>query len=197
MALKGYLADVKMQSSSIVFTDEATTTGDDKSYTITDNVKDIWALDSTIVVKDNAIVTIEKFTISRLTGTITFGTVDAGRIITVSGDYVLLTSVAQSKNFTFAGVTDALDNTAFNVTGFRSFQSGLKSGTAELGRWVIVDNLFVDLLLSPSIKVIEYFPDVNEDPIRFFGLLTEESINANVEGLAEEALTFQITTEIV
>lgn len=196
MALNGYMAAVKAQSSAIAFTDEATTTADDTVYTITDSAKSIWDLDTPIVVKDGGVATAESYKVDRLKGQITFTTANPARVITVSGSYVVLTTISQAKNFTFSGSADTLDTTTFASTGFRDFVAGLVSGTAALSKFYEVANFFINLLLSGERVVIEYYPDESGQPIRFFAVLADDSIDSPVEGLVDESISFQITTEI-
>jgi len=59
--------------------------------------KNIWSYDSTIVVYDDGVETTEEYRVSRLTGSVTFDSVDAGRVITVSGEYTVPTTVATAK----------------------------------------------------------------------------------------------------
>lgn len=195
MAIKGYLAVIKEQSSAISFSNEVTTTTDDKTYIITNASKRIWNYNSVIVVKDSGVVTTEKYTISRLTGSVVFETA-VSRVITITGDYVLLTDVVQGKSFSLKASSDALDSTVFNSIGFKTFEAGNITGTVDIGKWLVVDSIFIDMILNGEIKVIEYYPNAGLDPIRMFGLMTTESANANVDGLIEESLSFQITREI-
>jgi len=195
MALRGYLALVKVASTPIAFTDEATTTSDDTIYTITNASKVLWDLDTAVVVEDGGVPTTETYTLSRLTGTVTFGSVDAGRVITVTGAYVATTTVATAKSFSFNATSDALDATKFQDI-FREFQIGNVTATAELGRFLETDDLFVDMLLNGERKIIEYYPDSTGDPIRFFGLANTVSVEAPQAGLLEETISFSVTTEI-
>lgn len=194
MALKGCLALVKQQSSAVAFTDEATTATGNISYQITDEAKRIWSYDGLIIVKDGGVATTESYTINRLTGTITFNTATS-RTITVTGEYVLLSTVAKAKSFALNGTRDVSDVTVFN-TEFKSFEATLLSGSAELGLIYDVTSTFFTMLTDGTIKVIEYYPNSSGTPIRFYGLCTNNSINSPVEGIIEESVSFQITKQI-
>lgn len=193
MALKGHLASVKVQSSAVAMTAEATSTSDSISYQITDSAKRILDLNTSITVYDSAVETTENYSIDYLNGTITFDS-SASRTITIDAAYVTLATVATATAFNFSGTADALDNTAFLDT-IRSFQSGLRSGTATLTRFFVVDDIFIDTILDGSIKVIEYYVD-DTQKISFYGLLTSDSIDSPVEGLITESLSYQITNQI-
>jgi len=195
MALRGYLALVKASSTPIAFTDEATSTSDNKTYIIANLAKILWDLDTLVVVEDAATPTIEEYTVSRLTGSIAFDTVDAGRVITVTGAYVATTTVAEAKNFSFNGSADALDATPFQNT-FRDFKAGNVTATAELGRFLELDDLFVDMLLDGERKIIEYYPSSAGDPIRFFAVANSRNVESPQAGLIDETISFNVTTGI-
>jgi len=195
MALRGYLALVKAASTPIAFTDEATTTADDTIYVIANATKLLWDLDTAIVVEDAATPTTEAYTLSRLTGKITFGSIDAGRVITVTGAYVATTTVAEAKSFSFNGSVDALDSTKFQDS-FREFKAGNVTATAELGRFLELDDLFVDMLLDGERKIIEYYPSSTGDPIMFFAVANSRNVESPQAGLIDETVSFNITTEI-
>jgi len=195
MALKGYLTDIKTQSSAIAFTTEATTTTDDTNYTITDTNKNIFDFDTTVIVLDSGVATTEANTVSKLTGVVAFESVDAGRVITLSGSYVALTSLAQAKSISFALSTDILDATPFQ-NAFRTFEAGNLTGTAEIGKFLETTTTFLDMLNDGSIKVIEYYPNSGLDPIRFYALVNNRNVEAPQAGLLEETVSFNITNEI-
>lgn len=195
MALKGYLALVKVASTPIAFTDEATSTSDNQTYTITNATKVLWDLDTAVVVEDATVPTTEAYTLSRLTGTITFDSVDAGRVITVTGAYVATTTIAEAKSFSFSGASDALDTTKFQDT-FKEFKVGNVTATAEIGRFLELDDLFVDMLLDGERKIIEYYPNSGLDPIMFYGVANSRSVDAPQAGLIDETISFNVTTEI-
>jgi len=195
MALQGFNALIKLQSSAVAFTDEEVTTSDNQTYQITTTSKRIWDLNTAVVVKDDTTVTTEDYAVTYLTGTIEFDSVDAERVITVSGGYVTPATVATGKSFSFSGTSDALENTPFG-SEYREYQAGLVTGTGEISRFFVADDLFIDMLLDGTYKIIEFYPDSSGDPIQFYGIITSESIEAPVDGLIEESISFQITKEM-
>lgn len=196
MALQGYKALVKAESSQIAFTDEATTTSDNITYQITDTAKRIWGFDSTIIVEDAAVPTTEDYTINRFNGTITFDSEDGGRVITVTGDYVLLTTVAEAKEWSFDGVMELPDSTVFQDTE-RGFTPALLTATATIGKFYSVDNYFIDMLFDGTTKVIELYPDSTGDPFIVYGLVASDSITTAIEALIEESINIQITNKMI
>ena len=193
MALRGYLAKVKAESSALAFTDEATTTSDNLTYIITDANKRVWAYNSTVVVKVDAVAVTTGFTLKPLTGEVVFDTSQVGSTITITGEYVTLTTLAEAKSFSFAGSSDALDQTKFEDT-YRSFQAGLRTATAEIGEWYLVADIFYPLLVSGDVKVIEYYVDAT-NVIRFYAFVISNQINAPLEGLIDQAISLQVTTD--
>jgi len=195
MALKGYLTDVKVQSSAAVFTGEATTTSDNTIYTITNTSKTVFDFDTDLVVLDGGTATTESYTVSKLTGTVTFESVDAGRAITLTGAYVLLTSVAQAKSISLALSADALDATPFQKD-FREYEAGKITGTVDLGKFAEVSTYFLDMLLDGDIKVIEYYPNSGLDAISFYAIANNRNVDIPQDGLIDETVSFNITNEI-
>lgn len=194
MALQGYNVEVLDAVSGVTMTSEATSTSDNKSYQITNSAKRIIDLNTTLVVKDDGTTTTEKFTVNYLTGTIAFKTVDAGRVITITGAYLTPSTIATANSYTFSGTGDALDTTPFN-TQFKSFVAGLRSGTINMGRFHVEDSLFVDALLDGMIKMIKVtFGDTYS--ILAYGVMTSDSIDVSPSGLVNETVTYQITNNI-
>jgi hypothetical protein len=192
MALQGYLASVKAISTGVAMTNEATTaTG--ASYQINTASKRILDLNTAIVVKDGGSVTTEAYTVDYLNGKVTFGSV-ASRTITITGAYLTPATIATADTFNFSATTESYENTAFG-SQYKSFEAGLISGTATLGRFFLTDDLFIDALLDGEYKILEYYVSSGVK-ISFYGLLTSDNVDSAVASLVREEMTFQITTQI-
>ena len=190
MALQGHLCEVKAQSSAVAMTDEATTTSDNISYQITDSAKRIMDINTTVVVGGAGS---DRYRVDYINGTIIFH--ESGtRTITVTGAYVVPTTVATADSFSFNGSADALEFTQFQDTA-KQFQAGLTSGTATLGRFFVTDDLFRQAILDKEIKVLEYHVDASNS-IKFYGLITSASPDAPVADLIKETMNFQITNGV-
>jgi len=197
MALQGYRATIKEQSSSVPFTDEATTTSDNITYQITDTNKKIWAYDSTIVVEDATIPTTESYTLNRLDGSVTFESADAGRVITVTGDYVLLTTVAEAREYSFEAERETLDATFFQDAS-RQHKVGLLSASATIGKFYTTDNYFIEMLLNGTTKVVEFYADATTDAdFRVFANVSSDTVSSAVESLTDESISLQVTDRMV
>lgn len=195
MALQAYAAEVKLKSSGIAMTDEATSTSDDKTYQISASTKRILDLNTSIIVKDDGTATSESYEIDYLNGSVTFDSVDAGRVITITGAYLTPATVATADKFSISITGDALDITPFNSDGDREFEQGLISGTATLSRFHATDDLLIDPILDGETAIIElYLTDT--DILRCYGVYTTNGQESPVEALIKETVTFQITTQI-
>lgn len=194
MALPGYNVEVLSASTGVAMTAEATTTSDNQSYQITNTSKQILDLNTAVVVDDGGTPTTESYTVDYLNGIVTFGTVDAGRVITIDGAYLVPSTVATADSFTVSITADALNNTPFN-TRFMTFQQGLASGTMNLGRFHVADSLFINDILNNKYKIIKI--NVNATySIKAYGLLTSDDTSADVADLIKESMTYQITNQI-
>ena len=196
MILQGYKAQVKAQSSEVALTDEATTGVGDLVYTITDTSKRILDYYTAVIVKVDGSTATTGFVVNRLNGTVTFDTAVV-RTVTVSGAYVLLTETVACNTLTCNFATAMIDVTAYNADGYSEFVVGIKSGTADLGRVSYDDDYFLDMLFNDTVKIIEYYTDRSTEPIRFYGIMTSDTINAAISGSIPETLTFQITEEFI
>jgi len=193
MALQGYLASIKAQSSATVMTDEATTGVGDLAYTITDTSKLVIDLNTDLVVEDSGTVTTEAYTVDYLNGVITFA--DAvSRTITVTGAYVTLTSVAIANSVSLSLSADMLENTVFGDV-YKTFQSGLVTGTADLGGFFAVDDIFNEAILAGTYMVLEYYADATHK-FRFYALATSVNTDSPVAGLITESMSYQLTTQL-
>jgi hypothetical protein len=195
MAIRGYKALVKAQSSAIAMTAEATTmSGTNTIYTITNAAKRTLDPTTTTIVNVGGSPVTQGFYIDWLSGAVIFATA-AVRTVTVTGAYVVLTTVVEAKGFSVTLERAALDATRFQQT-FREFEAGLLTGKADLTLNYLTDSIFFPLLINGDKKVIEYYPNDDLLPIRFYGILTADEMVAPVEGLIEEKITFQVSTQI-
>ena len=194
MALKGYNALVKAQSSAIAFVDEATTTSDNKTYQITNAAKRILDFDTPVIVKDGAAV-VTGYKVNRISGEITFPTAVV-RTITVSGSYVTLTTIAEAKEFSFDGTTEVGDATVFTETN-KKYLPMLATATATITQFYDVDGFFLTMLFDNTVKVIELYPDGGGDPFRFYARVSADSVTSSISELTNESITLQITDRMV
>ena len=198
MALAGYKALVKEQSSATTFTDEATTTADDTTYQITSTSKRIWDFDTALVVEDDGSTTTETYTFNKLDGTVTFESSDSERVITVTGKYVALTTVVEAKAFSFDGTCDMLDKTVFQDEA-REYAAGLLSAQITIGKFFSVDEYYVDMWDNKTIKVVEFNADSDDTDgvFRVFARVSGDNVSSSIEGLVEEGITLQCTNKMI
>lgn len=193
MALQGFGALVKAESSAIVFTDEATTTSDNKTYVVPDM---IFAYGSDIVVEDGGTETTEDYTVNWLEGSVTFATADEERVITVSGEYVTLSTIAYANEFAFNGTRDLADITAFGQDS-KVYYPTLVSAEATIRKFYEVDGYFVNLLADGLVKVFELYADADAEPFRFYGLISGDTVGAVIDGMIEESITIQTSGKMI
>ena len=101
MSLKGKDVSIKISGAGVPATDLATVTSDYITYQIADELRQVIALNSPIVVKNHGEKTDEKYKVNRLNGTITFETADDTRVITIDCTYLPLTKVAEAHTVSF------------------------------------------------------------------------------------------------
>lgn len=195
MALQGYMAKVKTQSTAIAFTDEATTTSDNKTYQIAAVGKRTLDYNTDIVVKDGLTAITDGFRVNRIDGKVIFNTAQV-RTIKVSGKYVTLSEVASANEFAFDGTCDMGDVSVFQNAN-REYLPTLISATATIGKFYDIDGFFVNSLFDGSVKVFELYADPTDEPFRFYGIISGDSIGATVEGLITESVSVQVTDTMI
>lgn len=153
-AVTGKSVRLKASGEAVSFTDEATTSSDNLVYLVTDAAKRVWGAGATITVEDaGVLVAASNYTVNRLAGTITFGGA-AARTITVTGEYLPMTTVAEAKDFSFTTTAQNEPDTVFGDTDVTRIQVG-KDVTGSIGRWQSVDTTFEDMLADDAAGVLE------------------------------------------
>ena len=196
MSIQGYKSLVKAESSQVAFTDEVTTTSDNQNYQITDANKRIIAYESTPTVKDGGTTTVEEYTISKLSGTITFDSVDAGRVITISGSYVVLSTVAEANKWSINSKLTMLNSTVFSKTS-KEFKPGLLNATATIGKFYDITNYFIEAIKNKTVFIVEFYTDASNDPYRFFAIVAGDGVSTSIDVLIDESVNLQITDKMI
>lgn len=199
----GKKALVKVPGVAVTLTNEACgDTGDHQTYQITNAAKRVIDRATTLVVKVGGSVTGESYTFNRLTGKITFATVNAGRgAVTVSGAYLPLNVAVGASDFRFTLAQPALEDTDFdgaNTTGgFSTCQSGIKTLSGSIGRRLqVADTVLRDALITGDPIVIEFFVDRSgaHDMI-CWALLTQDSVEQALNDIQGATIEFKGTAD--
>lgn len=194
MALAGKKAKILAYSSALAFTDEATTTTDDTTYQITNTNKRIWCKTCTITVKDGGVPTVESYTVDRLTGRITF-TSAVVRTITVTGSYLPVSTIGCAYEYSWNLTADNVDSTCFENEFMRREQA-LKDLEADLSKFYDINHYFIDLLMADGDYVLEFYSNASSSPdIRAWTKISSDNPSAAVDGLVEESISFEGTTD--
>jgi hypothetical protein len=199
--IAGKRALIKVSGAATAFTAEATTmSGVNTVYQITDATKRILDRTATITVKDGGVPTVEAYTLDRLRGKVTFGSAVA-RVITIDGSYLPMSTAAKCRAFGFTISAANLDDSDFESVqasgGFISRRQGLLDVSGTLGRRWTTDTYFSDALTAGVPVVIEFFLDYTSTTphLCVWALLDKDGAQAAVDGLVEEDVEFQGTTD--
>jgi len=193
--IAGRRAQVKVAGAPVTFTDEATTdvAGGHQVYQITAATKRVWDRATPLVVKVGGSVTGESYTYNRLSGKVTFATVDAGRgAVTVSGAYLPLSSFAGAKNFSYSLTRQLMLDTDFDAanTGWNTYQLGILDVEGTIGTRHIIGDL--DLPEEPL--VIQFFSDRNGSPdLTMWAVFAKRALDAAIDGIQDETFDFKGT----
>lgn len=202
MATAGRKALVKVSGVAVAFTNEATTGNAGRTvYTISNAAKAIWGLTVTITVENdaagNAIYAASTgYTINRLLGQVTFATAKAaGTNVRVSGSYLPVSTAAEAKAYNYSLMTQNIPDNEFGDTQVTRV-AAQKDASGSLGQWWSTDTYFSDALTAGNPVVLEFYSDsTGALDVRMWALLNKVGIQAVVDGLVEQSVEFQGTTD--
>jgi hypothetical protein len=200
--IAGRKALVKVTGAPVVFAGEATTdSGDHQTYQITNAAKRVWDRNTLLVVKVAGVPTVESYTFNRLTGKVTFATVNAGRAaVTLDGAYLPLSVAIGSKNYSYSLMKQALVDTDFDGAnsngGFNTYQTGLFDVEGSIGRRITADTSMRDALLAGDPVVIQLFADrAAAADLTVWALLDKNALVAALDGMQEGTIEFKGTAD--
>lgn len=199
----GRKALVKVGGDAVVMANEACTdSGDHQIYQVTDTAKRVFDRTAAVTVKVGGVVTGESYTINRLTGRVTFATVDAGRAaVTVSTSYLPMSVALGAKSYNFTITRTSVDDSDFdNVNtngGFPNRLPGVLDIDGALGlRWRSADQYFQTALLAETVVVIETYADrAQAASMKMWAVLNKRDLQIAREGAIEHNVNFQGTTD--
>lgn len=194
MAAKaGRLALVKVSGTGVSFTAEAVSTvTTNKVYQITNTAKRVWDRSATITVLDGGVAVdavADPYTINRLTGVVTF-TATTVRVITLTGTYLPMTTIAEGTDVSFDASADNATDTAFTDADHTRIQLG-KDCSGSIGRWLSTDTVFADFFAGLVPFVVEIALDGSTVDIRCWGIASKDSVGASRKALITEGLQFE------
>lgn len=196
MSLAGKDVIIKVSGQGVVATGLTTTTTDNKTYQIADELKQVIALNTPIIVYDNGVETTEKYKVHRLTGTIEFET-EKERDITIDCTYLSLVQVAEAHVASYTEATDLHEVPQFGDTHKRRIP-GLRYASGSLNTWDILDTTFTDALVNGKPIVIELKPSTQEGKTkRLFALLESTEMALAIDNPHEQSVSFISTDEFI
>lgn len=115
----------------------------------------------------------------------------------VSGNYLPMADVAGANSYTLTMETDALDDTDYSSTGFRSRNMGIHNASVSVTRWDNVDTSIADALLDTTVQpvmVLDVQPGGPGNPsARMFVVPTSDSRSGDVGSLESVDTNFELT----
>lgn len=184
---------IKVSGAPLSFTDEATTSVDNRIYAIANKSKEIWDMNVPVIVKNGASVTSEPFIIDYVRGTIIFDKVDALRNIKVSGSYVTTSTVGKAYKYSLSEKYNIYDITCFDdVVKKRMTGEGEASG--EISDFDVLDTYYRDALLQGKEILIEISSfEGDPNPTRLWAILESREL-ASAFGSPQEATVSFLST---
>lgn len=196
-ASAGRLISLKVSGVATLFTGEATTSTGHLTYQITNAAKRVWDRAAAITVKDGGVVTGEAFTLNRLAGTVTFGTVNAARVITIDGSYLPLSTLAEAHQVDLSCSATYSDETVFGMTDTLLVQQLERDCSGTITRFKSIDTYLVAAYDAAVPIVIEYSPDGGTTPhFRAWALLNKNAFQGSPKTLIDESVAFDGAADV-
>lgn len=172
-------------------------------YQITDPTKRILAPFATVTVEVDedgggagSPVTADPstYTLNRLTGTVTFNSAQPlDATVTIQGDYLTTSTVAESYEYTWTIEGDNQDATVFG-DNYVKRKRGLLDVSASLSKFY-VDSTLYDHLVADNTLIVEFYSDSSGTPLRAWMKIASDEVSSAVDGLVEEALELEGTSD--
>lgn len=183
---------------AVVFADEATTTTDHQTFTITNQLKRLFDPAAAIVVEistDSGTTwnTATGYTLRRVGAAVIFGAVQAGAEIRFhSGSYLPYLNIAGADSAEFSGQLNTQDTTDFTDNGWKSSTPTVHEGTLKCHAYwhnsAIIKNLTNRDLLAIS------FYD-GDEYLEGYCWVSNSDLKSAIKGVVETDYTFQLTDE--
>lgn len=201
MGIAAYTTRLRVSGTPTAMTGEAMTAVDSSTssthWEIDAAAKSVWDRDSTPTFTGGggAIPQSEIAHINYLYGRVKFHNPQSG--VSVSGSYLPMADAAGAHNYTLTLESDALDDTDFSSTGFRSRQIGIHTASVSVTRWDSVDRTIADALLDTTkqpVMVVEIQPGGPPNPsARMFVVPTSDSRSGDVGSLESVDTSFELS----
>ncbi|ATW27947.1 hypothetical protein [Candidatus Formimonas warabiya] len=197
MAYAGKKALVKIPGTAVAFTDEATTTSDNKSYQITNTTKRVWHKTAAVTVEVNGTVTGEQYTLNRLNGTVTFSVANGSRgTVTVTGQYLPMSAAAEAHEWKLTMEAENLEVTPFQAV-YRTKIQGLKGASGSISQWNVIDRYYYNALVGGNPLVLELYPQDTLTPLKIWAVLNSDELSAALDAAQDEAVSFESTEDLL
>lgn len=195
-ALAGRRAQIKIPGAALSLTNEATSTTDSQTYTITNAAKRVLDRTATITVNVGGSPAIEAYTLSRAGGFVTFLSTDPGRAaVTITGSYLPMSVAAEAKSYTWELTGNNAPASAFGDEWVERVLT-TRDVRGSLSRWWI-DAFFSDALIAGNPLVFQFWSNAaaTTADLTCWGLLSRRAMSLVHAGLNEEMLDFEGTVD--
>jgi hypothetical protein len=162
----GYNADILISGTSTAMAAEVMSLVSGKTYQVTNTAKRVFDPAVALSFFDGgvAIAAANILNVDYVWGRVTFvGGFTPGGAVTVTGNYLPVTTLARADSFTLTQTTNAVDDTDFESAqasdGTRQYIPGLKTVSLELGGIWGTTNNWRQLLIARNRVLIEINPD--------------------------------------
>lgn len=200
-ATAGYNSQFLVTSTpSISTTNEATTTSDLTTYTISTAAHRYFDKSQAVTVQTSPdgvtwTTVTTGFTLYYVNARVVFGVAQpSGTQVRFSSAYYFpYAAIGNAYNAEFAGKMDTVDTTYFNTSGTKTFTPTLISGTLKCSDWWLNETL-VNHLTARDLLVVS-FQTPTGARYEGFCYVSDCDLKTDVAKVIDEALTFQLTDQ--
>lgn len=201
MATAGYNSQVLLASlPSVAFTNEATTTSDLTTYTITNAAHRYFDKSVAVVTQTSPDGTTwttvtTGFTLFRANARVVFGTAQAAgtQVRFQSGNYFPYAAIAEAASCEFTAKMGMEDVTTFNTTGTKTFVPTTITGDLKYNSWW-QNNTRVASLTTRDFLIVS-FVTATSNRYEGFCYASDCNIKTDVNKVVTQDLVFQLTDE--
>jgi hypothetical protein len=195
----GYQVVIKSTGDPVVITAEPMTLVSGKTYQVTNAVKRLLHVGTTLIVLDNGVAhTADVLSVDYMFGTVTFNTAYAVTgPVTLTGAYLPSSQICSMNKFSMSQSAVAVDQTDLCIaqanSGVKQFEQGLRSVSLDLSGFYKPTSTFFAALQARTVLMIEINPDgAGLATARGFFVTKSDKWSGKAGSLEDEAVQFAL-----
>lgn len=133
------------------------------------------------------------YSLNRLSGKVTYASASS-RVIKISGDYLPMSTAAYCNTMNDSRACNMLDISKFG-TQYKTKLAGMLSASGTFTQLNMADTTYSDAIVAGDPVLLENRTKSTDEPSRYWVLLDSDEIQAAVDGVQNETVSWQSTDE--